>query len=202
MVTETGRSRLCFGGLQYKYGAMSKEKDGLQGVERGFGGMVVRYGILTGVILSVFLVIRWLVSMPAEAPMGFAECGVVFVVCALGFWRFKCSVGGREAGFWRRFSFVWLVAIVGLMVYSAFMYIYIIGIDAEMQQRCLDLQRRQQANGGLSEERLMEMVRPSYIAFSVALIGGVFSAVWAAVLAFFFRKGKSFGCKEAEADCE
>ena len=197
-----GRSRLCFGDLQYKYGAMSKEKDGLQGVERGFGGMVVRYGILTGVILSVVLVIRWLVSMPAEAPMGFAECGVVFVVCALGFWRFKCSVGGREAGFRRRFSFVWLVAIVGLMIYSAFMYIYIIGIDAEMQQRCLDLQRRQVANGGLSEERLMEMVRPSYIAFSALLIGGAFSAVWAAVLAFFSRKRKNLRCKSAESDCE
>jgi len=193
---------LCFGDLQYKYGAMSKEKDGLQRKERGFGGLVVRYGILIGVILSVVLVIRWSVSMPAAAPMGFAECGVVFAVCALGFWRFKCSVQGREAGFWGRFSFVWLTAIVGLMIYSAFMYIYTIGIDAEMQQRCLDLQRRQQANGGLSEEKLMETVRPSYIAFSVALIGGVFSAVWAAVLAFFFRKGKNLRCKSAETDCK
>lgn len=197
-----GRIRLGFGDLQYKNGAMSKEKDGLQRKEMGFVGLVLRYGILIGVILSVVLVIRWSVSMPATAPMGFAECGVVFAVCALGFWRFKCSVQGGNAGFWRRFSFVWLMAIVGLMVYSAFMYIYIIGIDAEMQQRCLDLQRRQQANGGLSEEMLMEMVRPSYIAFSVALIGGVFSAVWAAVLAFFFRKGRNLRCKSAESDCE
>lgn len=188
--------------MQYKYSAMNKEKDGLQSVKRGLGGMVLRYGILTGVILSVFLVVRWWVSMPAEAPMGFAECGVLFAVCALGFWRFKCSVQGREAGFGRRFSFVWLTAIVGLMIYSAFMYIYIIGIDAEMQQRCLDLQRRQVANGGLSEEKLMETVRPSYIAFSAALIGGAFSAVWAAVFAFFFRKRRNLRCKSAESDCE
>lgn len=188
--------------MQYKYSAMNKEKDGLQSVKRGLGGMVLRYGILTGVILSVFLVVRWWVSMPSEAPMGFAECGVLFAVCALGFWRFKRSVQGREAGFWGRFSFVWLTAIVGLMIYSAFMYIYIIGIDAEMQQRCLDLQRRQVANGGLSEEKLMETVRPSYIAFSVALIGGAFSAVWAAVLAFFFRKRRNLRCKSAESDCE
>lgn len=188
--------------MQYKYGAMNKEKDGLQSVKRGFGGLVLRYGILIGVILSVFLVVRWSVSMPAEAPMGFAECGVLFAVLLLGFWRFKCSVQGREAGFLRRFSFVWLTAIVGLMIYSAFMYIYIIGIDAEMQQRCLDLQRRQVANGGLSEEKLMETVRPSYIAFSVALIGGAFSAVWAAVLAFFFRKRRNLRCKSAESDCE
>lgn len=202
MVTETGRSRLCFGDLQCKYGAMSKEKDGLQCVERGFGGLVLRCGILIGVILSVVLVIRWSVSMPAASPMGFAECGVLFVVSGLGYWRFKCSVHGREAGFLRRFSFVWISAIVGLMIYSAFMYIYIIGIDAEMQQRCLDLQRRQQANGGLSEEKLMEMVRPSYIAFSTLLIGGAVSAVWAAVLAFFNRKGRDGGGKEAESNCE
>lgn len=181
---------------------MNKEKDGLQSVKRGLGGLVLRYGILTGVILSVFLVVRWWVSMPAAAPMGFAECGVLFAVLLLGFWRFKRSVQGMEAGFGRRFSFVWLTAIVGLMIYSAFMYIYIIGIDAEMQQRCLDLQRRQVANGGLSEEKLMETVRPSYIAFSVALIGGAFSAVWAAVLAFFFRKRRNLRCKSAESDCE
>lgn len=181
---------------------MSKGKDGLQIKEMGFGGVVLRYGILTGVILSVFLVVRWWVSMPAEAPMGIAECGVLFAVLLLGFWRFKCSVHGREAGFGRRFSFVLMTAIVGLMIYSAFMYIYIIGIDAEMQQRCLELQRRQVANGGLSEEMLMETVRPSYIAFSAALIGGVFSAVWAAVLAFFSRKRKNLRCKSADSDCE
>lgn len=181
---------------------MSKEKDGLQRREGGFGGMVLRYGILIGVILSVVLVIRWSVSMPAAAPMGFAECGVLFAVLLLGLWRFKGSVHGGEAGFGRRFSFVWMTAIVGLMVYSAFMYIYIIGIDAEMQQRCLDLQRRQVANGGLSEEKLMETVRPSYIAFSALLIGSVFSAVWAAVLAFLFRKRRNLRCKSADSDCE
>ena len=45
---------------------MSKENDGLQSVKRGLGGFVLRYGILTGVILSVFLVVRWWVSMPAQ----------------------------------------------------------------------------------------------------------------------------------------
>lgn len=169
---------------------MKERIEASQRKEKSFRRLVLSYGILTGVVLSCVLLLRYLLSQPVSAPMGIAECVLLFLIAAFCLYKFQGSSQGKEAGFGRRFAFSLLVAIVGLMIYAVMMYIYIICIDTDMQANCLALQRKYNADGGLGDAELMEMIRPSYIAFSAAFLGGVISLIWAFILAFFGRRGR------------
>mgnify|MGYP004504210115 CR=1 FL=1 len=178
---------------------MEERIEASQRKEKSFRRLVLSYGILTGVVLSCVLFLRYSLSLPVSAPMGIAECVLLFLIAAFCLYKFQGSSQGKEAGFGRRFAFSLLVAIVGLMIYAVMMYIYIyiLCIDTNMQARCLALQRKYNADGGLGDAELMEMIRPSYIAFSAAFLGGVISLIWAFILAFFGRRGrKGRGVKE------
>lgn len=169
---------------------MEERIEASQRKEKSFRRLVLSYGILTGVVLSCVLFLRYSLSLPVSAPIGIVECVLLFFLAAFCLYRFKSVSQGKEAGFGRCFVFSLLVAIVGLMIYAVMMYIYILCIDTNMQARCLALQRKYNADGGLGDAELMEMIRPSYIAFSAAFLGGVISLIWAFILAFFGRRGR------------
>lgn len=169
---------------------MKEKTEASQKKEKSFGGQVLAHGILVGLVLSCVLFFRHIVSLPVSAPLQWTECLLLLALTAFCSFRFSRTDCGRKAGYGKRFAFVLLVAITGLMLYSLAMYIYSGFVDTDMQQRCLALQRKHNAAGGFNETELMETVKPSYIAFSVFFLGSLFSALCAGILAMFGRKTK------------
>ncbi len=151
----------------------------------------LKYGFCLGVILSAFLVLRLLCGVPAERPVGLVEIICQFVLLLSFTYAIKRKSEPSQFGFgkvyWTSFSMV----LVSTVIYGLFLYIYIIGIDEGMQQRCLAIQMASSTNEGLTEADLQYSIKPTYIAFTSMLINAAIGLITSTIAALLFaNKGK------------
>lgn len=64
-------------------------------------------------------------------------------------------------------------------------------IDADMQARCLEIQKAADTKGEFTPKQLAQLVRPSYIAFSAMLLNSVMAVIWSLVVALVLSNEKA-----------
>lgn len=151
----------------------------------------LKYGLYIGLVFSFVLFFRWLIVLPASQPMGIVEnvlqLGLMFAFVAM----YRNALPERRITFKESYIVGLGSAIVGAIVYGLFLYIYIMYIDADMQARCLEIQKAADTAGEFSQEQLAQLVRPSYIAFSAMLLNSVMAVIWSLVVALVLSNEKA-----------
>lgn len=144
----------------------------------------LKYGIAMGVVLSVFLVFRYLLGHPSNAPISSDENWVVFVallVMSLVFvFHYRRHLTEKKITFKEGFLVTFDSCVIACIVYAAFMYIYAMYIDNGMdsfQDRTLDVMKRALAEGENSNQvQLPDMVYLIFWGMMVNIIIGILIA--------------------------
>lgn len=109
----------------------------------------LKYGIVMGVALSVFLVFRFLLGHPSNAPISSDENWVVFVALLVMslvlVFHYRRHLTEKKITFKESFLVTFDSCVIACIVYAAFMYIYALYIDNGMnsfQDRTLDVMTR------------------------------------------------------------
>ncbi len=157
----------------------------------------LKYGICLGVLLSAFLLLRMLFGIPAERPVELKDIISQFVVLLSFTYAIKRKSEPSQFGFWKAYWTSYSMVLVSAVIYGLFLYIYIIGIDEGMQQRCLEVQMSSGVNQGLTEADLQYSIRPSYIAFTSMLINAAVGLITSAIAALLFADRRKKTTKQA-----
>ncbi len=157
----------------------------------------LKYGICLGVLLSAFLLLRMLFGIPAERPVELKDIISQFVVLISFTYVIKRKSEPSQFGFWKAYWTSYSMVLVSAVIYGLFLYIYIIGIDEGMQQRCLEVQMSSGVNQGLTEADLQYSIRPSYIAFTSMLINAAVGLITSAIAALLFADRRKKTTKQA-----
>lgn len=144
----------------------------------------LKYGIVMGGALSVFLVFRYLLGHPSNAPISSDENWVVFVALLVMslvlVFHYRRHLTEKKITFKEGFLVAFDSCVIACIVYAAFMYLYAMYIDNGMdsfQDRTLDVMKRALAEGGNPNQvQLPDMVYLVFWGMMVNIIMGILIA--------------------------
>ena len=145
----------------------------------------IKFGILLGSISILYFLVTNLLGISGDEAVGWLGYLVYLIVIYLGV---KANLGTLTT-FWAKFKFGVIISILGSLVSSLFMYLYLTYVDDLMIQTVLDKQEAILRAEGDSYAEKMEILKSSvtprfYLIFgSIAgtLIGSILSVVSALI---------------------
>lgn len=158
---------------------------------------IIKYGLLTGLGLSLVVLFRLLINKPVLSVMSYWEMIFLLFFIYLGVWLYRKELKEKKLSFAESYFVAFGSGIIGSIIYGMFIFIYASYIDSSFQMRCFDIQRAVSTNASLTDQQIESMVKPSSIAvssmFFVSLIS-IFAGLIIALL--LMNKKKTLQDKE------
>ncbi|MCH3923948.1 MAG: DUF4199 domain-containing protein [Bacteroidales bacterium] len=149
------------------------------------------YGIVMGIVMSLILLVRYLIYMPAKAPITTIDEIALLVLMAIATIIYKNGLKDKRITFKEAYMIAFLSAIVCVIIYGIFMYIYTVGIDKDFQNHCIETLRKNPKYIKYTPSQMKEMVKVSNIVMQSIVSNLVMSVLWAMVVGVIFRNEKS-----------
>ena len=151
---------------------------------------IIKYGLLIGLGLSLFVLIRFVFNKSISSVMSYWEILSLMLLLFLGVWLYRKGLKEKQLSFKESYFVAFGSGIVGSIIYGMFIFVYANYIDSEFQGRCYDVQRAVETNSNLTNQQIEAMVKPSSIAASSMLIVSLISLLSGLIIAFLLMNKK------------
>ena len=151
---------------------------------------IIKYGLLIGLGLSLFVLIRFVFNKSISSVMSYWEILSLMLLLFLGVWLYRKGLEEKQLSFKESYFVAFGSGIVGSIIYGMFIFVYANYIDSEFQGRCYDVQRAVETNSNLTNQQIEAMVKPSSIAASSMLIVSLISLLSGLIIAFLLMNKK------------
>ncbi|MBQ7985201.1 MAG: DUF4199 domain-containing protein [Bacteroidales bacterium] len=153
--------------------------------------MSVKYGIATGVIMSLVLLIRFIVKMPADSPLSMVD-NIALLACMIAAGvHYKTKLEDNKITFKELFLLTFYSACIASVVYGVFMYFYARSIDTQMSVRCMQKLMNIPEYSSYTKEQFESMSGYSALALQAVVFNIVMGILWAFVSGIILRNEKS-----------
>ncbi len=151
---------------------------------------IIKYGLLIGLGLSLFILIRLVLNKPITSIMSYWEIICVLFLIYLGVWLYRKGLKEKQISYKESYFVAFGSGIIGSIIYGMFVFVYANYIDSAFQDRCFEIQRAVSTNANLTDQQIESMVKPSSIAASSILIVSLISILSGFIIAFLLMNKK------------
>lgn len=156
-----------------------------------YGKMSVIYGIIMGIVMSLFSLIRYLLGYPTTSPLSLLDNIAMLVVMLCVVYLYRSSLQDKKITFKEAWLLAFYSALIGSVLYGIFMYLYSSYIDKQMIEHCIEHLRKVPEYKNYTIEQFKQMARPSAISLQSIIYNIVMAIIWAFVCAVLLKNEKS-----------
>ena len=151
----------------------------------------LKYGLLTGGVLIIVLLLRYLIEAKPNSPTSLADNITLLIMFVLCLYLYKNKLPDKKITLKEGFLLTFYTGIIASILYGMFMYLYVSSIDTQMTLRCANTLRQIPEYANYTTEQFGSMTKASVIAFQSIIYNVVMSVLWALITSLILRNEKA-----------
>ncbi|MDY5968602.1 MAG: DUF4199 domain-containing protein [Bacteroidales bacterium] len=151
-------------------------------------------GVWTGLVLALYLVARWLLNKPVDAPQGFGSDIAVLAAMLFFSVRYRRTLPEKKVTLKELMQHNIWTGFVAALLFGISLWLYGTSVDGDLLNRCVArMIEFEQQDGNDRAETIATL--EAYTLFTISWIGAfrtfVMSILWAFIAALLFQTEKA-----------